>query len=143
MAGKVVIDKHEKTQTSTLNAYNALLTPHIGYKVVFGEKMALDIHIGGYASYDIAGSFETKTHDYWSTISVGSGNTKITDNSNSVKIGDIDNYTKHDFGAIGGIGFWFGHFNVDVNYQRGFVSMFEGDNTYFCNKLQVRLGYAF
>ena len=40
----------------------------------------------------------------------------------------IDSYRNYDFGVLGGIGFWFGHFNNDLNYQRGFVSIYEGDN---------------
>ena len=44
----------------------------------------------------------------------------------------------------GGVGAWFGHFNIDLNYLHGFVSVFEGENnTISCDKLQVRSGYAF
>lgn len=70
-------------------------------------------------------------------------NIKNTNTDNSVDISDLDGYRNYDFGVIGDVGFWFGHFNVELGYQRGFVSIFEGDNKFFCDKLQVRLGYAF
>ena len=137
-------DSHTKSEKTTLTAYNAQLSPiNIGYKVTFNERMALDIHVGGFASYDFAGSLKSESYDHIYLTGKYGTNDKTTENSSSTKIGDIDSYRNYDFGVIGGIGFWYGHFNVDVSYQRGFVSMFEGDNTYFCDKLQVRLGYAF
>lgn len=57
-------------------------------------------------------------------------------------LGDLDGYKNYDFGVISGVGFWFCHFNIDLGYQRGFVSIFEGDNTFLCDNLQVRLGYV-
>ena len=145
VAGSRIYDSHTKTQTTTLNAYNAQLLPIIiGYKYLLNDKMAIDVHVGGFASYDFAGEIKSETSDHIYSYSSKYG-TRDTNNedSNTVKIGDLDGYRNYDFGAVGGVGLWFGHFNVGVSYQRGFISIFEGDNTYFCDKLQVRLGYAF
>lgn len=137
-------DSHTKSQTQTLNAYNAQLSPiNIGYRYVINDNMAVDVHVGGFASYDFAGKLKNETYDHIYITSKYGNNDKTTENSNSTDIGDLDSYRNYDFGVVGGIGFWYGHFNIDLGYQRGFISMFEGDNTYFCDKLQVKLGYAF
>ena len=136
-------DSHTKSEKTTLTAYNAQLSPiNIGYKVTFNERMALDIHVGGFASYDFAGSLKSESYDHISLTGKYGTNNKTTENSNSTKIGDIDSYRRYDFGVIGGVGFWYGHFNVDFSYQRGFISIYDSDNTYFCNKFLVRIGYA-
>lgn len=44
------------TSDETLTCYNAQISPFtIGYKYSFLERMAIDIHVGAYASYDFAG----------------------------------------------------------------------------------------
>lgn len=137
-------DSHTRAQTITMNAFNAQLSPiNIGYKFLLNDKMAIDVHVGGFASYDFMGKYKSEYEDHIYSTSKYGNNIKDTNTDTSTDIGDLDGYRNYDFGAIGGIGFWLGHFNVDVSYQRGFISMFEGDNTYFCDKLQVRLGYAF
>lgn len=137
-------DSHTKSQTETLNAFNGQFSPiNIGYKYVINDNMAVDVHVGGFASYDFAGKLKTESEDHIYSTSKYGNNIKDTSTDNSVDIGDLDGYTNYDFGVIGGVGFWYGHFNIDLNYQRGFVSMFDSDNSFFCNKLQVRLGYAF
>ena len=136
-------DSHTKSETTTLTAYNAQLSPiNIGYKYVINDRMAVDIHVGGFASYDFAGSLKGESYDHIYLTGKYGTNDKTTENSNSTKIGDIDNYRNYDFGAIGGVGFWYGRFNVDVSYQRGFISIYDSDDSYFCNKFQVRIGYA-
>jgi hypothetical protein len=143
---------YSKKQNQTLNAYNVKLVPiNIGYKFILNDMMAIDIHVGGFASYDFAGTFDTEYEE--SSFSVYSGNRKLgleanstskhDSSDNSQKIGDLDNYTNYDFGAIGGLGFWFGHFNIDVCYQRGFISIFDVDDKFFNDNILLRLGYAF
>lgn len=137
-------DSHKKSQSETLNAFNVQLSPiNVGYRYIINDKMAVDVHVGGFASYDFAGKYKISSEDHvYSTSSYGN-NIKDTYTDNSVDIGDIDGYRNYDFGVIGGLGFWYGHFNIGLNYQRGFISIYEGDNTYFCNSIRVRLGYAF
>lgn len=123
-------DSHSKSQTETLNAFNAQLTPiNIGYKYVINDKMAVDVHLGGFASYDFAGKLKTKNKDYINSTSKYGNNVKNNNSHNSVDISDLDDYRNFDFGVIGGVGFWYGHFNVDLGYQRGFVSMFDNDDS--------------
>lgn len=137
-------DSHYKSEKSTLIAFSAQLTPiNIGYRYIINDKMAVDVHVGGFASYDFAGKLETETRDHIFITGKYGTNNKTTDKENSVNIGDIDSYRNFDFGVIGGIGFWFGHFNIDVSYQQGFVSMYDSDKSLTNNKLQARLGYAF
>lgn len=137
-------DSHTKAQTQTLNAFNAQLSPiNIGYKFLLNDKMAVDVHVGGFASYDFMGKLKTGNEDHVYSTSKNGNNIKDTNTDNSTDIGDLDGYRDYDFGVIGGVGFWFGHFNIDLSYQRGFVSIIEGDNSFFCDKLQLRLGYAF
>ena len=136
--------EHTKKQEQTLNAINALFSPiNIGYKYAFSNRMAVDIHVGGFASYDFIGKLKTENYDHVYINSKAGYTNKITNDDSSIDISDLDGYTNHDFGVIGGIGFWFGRFNIDFCYQRGFVSLFEGDDSFFCDKLQARLGYAF
>lgn len=136
-------DSHTKSEKTTLTAYSAQLSPiNIGYKYKINDNMAVDIHVGGFASYDFAGSLKSESYDHIYLTGKYGTNDKTTENSNSTKIGDINSYRKYDFGVIGGVGFWYGHFNVDFSYQRGFVSIYDSDNTYFCNKMMLKLGYA-
>ena len=145
VAKTTITDSHVKSQTQTLNAYNVILSPiTIGYRYIINGKMAVDAHVGGFASYDFAGSFDTDIYDFSQSRSSKYGySSKDKSSDSSVKIGDIDGYRRYDFGVIGGIGFWYGHFNIDFSYQRGFVSILDSDDGLFCNKLQVKLGYAF
>lgn len=137
-------DSHTRAQTIALNAFNAQLSPiNIGYKFLLNDKMAIDVHVGGFASYDFMGKYKSEYEDHVYITSRYGSNAKDTNTDNSVDIGDLDSYRYYDFGVIGGVGFWYGHFNVDVSYQRGFISVYDGDDKFFCDKLQVRLGYAF
>ena len=87
--------------------------------------------------------YKSEYEDHVYSTSKYGNNIKDTNTDTSTDIGDLDGYRNYDFGATGGIGFWFGHFNVDVSYQRGFISVFDGDNTFFCDRLQMKFGYAF
>ena len=64
-----------------------------------------------------------------------------------VKIGDIDDLNRYDAGLKIGVGVWFKNkFNVDLTYQRGFVPVFDVDdsdyNVYQSN-FWIRAAYAF
>ena len=132
------------TDTNELNAFNAQLSPiNIGYKYLFNDMLAVEVHVGGFASYDFAGELKTRhTYNMTSTSQHGSGS-QSKDESGSTKIGDIDGYRHHDFGVIAGAGVWVGHINLDFTWQRGFVSLNKGDNDFFNYRFQLRLGYAF
>ena len=132
------------TDEVSLNAFNAHFTPiMIGYKFVLNDNFALDIHIGGYGSYDFAGDLKSEHHSRIYTTSQHGGSNQSKDESNSAKISDIDNYNNYDFGVVAGAGIWFGHFNLDIIWQRGFISIYDNDSDMFSNNMQLRLGYAF
>lgn len=132
------------TDTGELNAFNAQFSPiNIGYKYQFNDMLAVDVHVGGFASYDFAGEFKTRhTYNMTSTSQHGSSS-QSKDDDKTTKIGDIDGYRHHDFGVIAGAGVWVGHINLDFIWQRGFVAIYKGDNEFFNNSFQLRLGYAF
>lgn len=132
------------TDSNELNAYNAQFSPiSIGYKYQFNDMLAVDIHVGGFASYDFAGKLKSEhTYNMTSSSQYG-GSTQSKDNSSSTNIGDIDGYRHHDFGVIAGAGVWVGHINLEFTWQRGFVSIYKGSNKLFNNSFQLRLGYAF
>lgn len=144
IAGQNIYDSHTKSESVTFAAYNAQFSPFtIGYKFIFNDKMALDIHVGGFGSYDFAGTIKSETTDHIISYSSYGNRNDLKKNSNSVDIGDIDSYTNYDFGVIAGVGFWYGHFNIDLSWQRGFISIYDSGDSLFSNALQVRLGYAF
>lgn len=132
------------TDTSELNAFNSFFSPiNIGYKYLFNDMLAVDVHVGGFASYDFAGKLKTRhTYNMTSTSQHGSGS-QSKDESNSTKISDIDGYRSQDFGVVAGAGVWVGHFNLDFIWQRGFVAIYKGDSEFFNNSFLLRIGYAF
>lgn len=131
---------HRIKDNRTLTAYNAYLVPlMIGYKYKFLDRMALDIHAGGFVSYDFAGEMKVYSYD-WQT---SSGKDRVKENTNTADLGDLDDYSRIDAGINIGIGYWYGHFNIDFSWQRGFINMFDVDNTIKSQSLKLRLGYSF
>lgn len=131
---------HEIKQEQTLNAYNANLTPFmIGYKYNLLSAMTLDVHLGGFISYDFAGKY--KVYDYdWQT---SSNRPRTTEKTTKTDISDLDKYSCFDAGINLGFGVWYGHFNIDFTWQRGFVDMFDTDASWQSQSLKLRVGYAF
>lgn len=150
------------TSDETLTCYNAQILPFtIGYKYSFLERMAIDIHVGAYASYDFAGKDKIYTSKESHYSGTAGNNDKFEKKKNSIKISDMDHLHKYDAGLNIGIGYWFGRFNVDLTYQRGFIPLFKGGDemvdiggkgkkgdqrekgNFFSSNFQLRLGYAF
>lgn len=131
---------HTIKQNQSLTSYNVNLTPFIiGYKYVFLNRMAVDIHVGGFVSYDFAGKL--KVYDYdWKT---SSGRPRTSEKTTSTNIGDLSNYNNFDAGLNLGIGYWYGHFNIDFSWQRGFVDLFDSNTSMQAQSLKLRLGYCF
>lgn len=131
---------HKITDEETLTAYNAQLVPFtIGYKYVFLDKMAVDVHLGGFVSYDFAGKLKKYEYD-WQT---SSGKSHSSEKTQSTDLCDIDEYQCIDAGLNVGVGYWFGHFNIDFSWQRGFINMYDMDSSMYSQSLKLRLGYAF
>lgn len=120
-------------KNTRLTAFNAQISPfNIGYIAKLSKNTALDFHVGVFFTCDFAGTFTTE-EDY-------SGNTS---KKKSIDIDDTENYNKYDTGAIGGIGLWYNHWNVSIDYQRGFSSIYNGGDDFYSNKIMLSLGYAF
>lgn len=121
------------SQETRLTAFNAQISPfNIGYIAKLTKNTALDFHVGVFFTYDFAGTFTTE-EDY-------SDNTR---KKNSIDINDTENYNKYDTGVIGGIGFWYNHWNVNIDYQRGFSSIYNGGADFYSKIILLSLGYAF
>lgn len=150
-------DSHKAYDDETLFCHTAKFSPFtIGYKYTFLKNMAADVHLGAYASYDFAGNYKTKNRDVISSTS-SYGNRysdKTTENKTSVY--DLDGMRQYDAGFNLGIGYWYGRFNLDFTWQRGFVAIYDGgdeqitigreerDKGYlYTNNFQLKVGYAF
>lgn len=150
-------DYHGKFQDVTLLCHMVKFSPFmIGYRYEFLGNMAADIHLGAYASYDYAGKNTVDYTDHIvSTSKYGNRNDKTT-TSTETKLNDLDGMRKYDAGMTLGVGYWFGRFNIDFTWQRGFISMNDdgdqkvkiGKNSrekgnLYANSFQLKLGYAF
>lgn len=139
----------------SMQSYNAQLSPFIiGYKYVFLKRMAVDAHVGVYASYDFAGNYVQSTRK---DIYYYGNYTPLHESASSeIKISDYDIMRKYDVGMNLGIGYWFGRFNLDFTWQRGFIPLFDnGDRevtidkktrewgNLFTSNFQLTLGYSF
>lgn len=106
--------------------HTVMLSPfNIGYRY---------IHFGVYASYDFAGTYKRDYTDHIvSTSKYGNRNDKTT-TTTDIKIRDYENWRKYDAGICLGVGYWFGKFNLDFTWQRGFIGVFKSGDE------QVKIG---
>ena len=139
---------------ASLNSYNVQFSPFtIGYKYAFMDRMAVDLHLGAYVSYDFAGNMKSS---YVKDVHYYAGKDTHDGQESDVKISDIETYRRHDYGMVLGLGYWYGHFTIDFSWQRGFVPFFEGADeelkigketfkrgNLFSNNFQIKLGYSF
>lgn len=131
---------HRIKQDQSLTAYLVNFTPIMfGYKYDLLSNMTLDAHIGGFVSYDFAGNLKDYNYD-WQT---SSGKDRVKESTTKTKLGDLSEYRRLDAGLNVGIGFWYGHFNLDFSWQKGFINMFNMDASIKTQSLKLRLGYAF
>jgi hypothetical protein len=105
-----------------LIAHNIQVSPSIGWKPAIGDGLKLDVHVGVYASYDYAGS--------------------LKEDDESWKLSEVDDYKRFDAGLNPGIGIWYGNYNLDISYQRGFLDMAD-DTSMKSQNILIRLGIAF
>ena len=131
---------HTVKQNITLSTYNIEYHPFIiGYKYKFLQRMAVDVHASAFVSFDFAGSQKIYNYDYQLSSNVP----REKESTNDIKIGDIDKYQRLDAGVNVGIGYWFGHFNLDFSWQRGFINIYDVNDTFSAQSLKLKLGYAF
>lgn len=108
--------------------HNIQVSPFtFGYKYNFTDNIAIDAHLGAYASFDYAGKdkYEDKND---------------SDYNEETKIGDWDDdWKRFDAGLNIGVGVWYDRFNFDITYQRGFIKTWEANTS----NVLIRLGVAF
>lgn len=111
-----------------LITHNVKFSPlTFGYKRSITDMISIDLHVGGYVSYDYAGTLKSS----W-----GSSEEKTN-------IDDLDWYPL-DSGIAAGIGAWYDRFNLELTYQRGFLNCFDEDNdSSYSSNFMIRLGVAF
>lgn len=96
-------------------AHNIKLTPLLfGYKYAFSDVLSLDVHLGAFGGFAYAG--KGKEDQKWSSTS------EEEKDSNEYGI-DHALDTRFDAGIQAGVGVWLSRFNVDLTYQRGFMSI--------------------
>lgn len=132
---------HTVKQNITFSTYNIGYHPFIiGYKYQFLKNMAIDAHASAFVSFDIAGQQKIYNYDYQLSSNVP----REKESTNKIKLSDMDGYHRFDAGLNIGIGYWFGHFNIDFSWQRGFINMVDSDDiTYNAQSFKLKLGYAF
>ena len=124
---------------ASLLAHNVKVSPFtLGYKYSFTDDLKLDLHLGAFLSYDYAGKGKIEWND---------GAEEEED-----KIYDLEDYNGFDCGLQAGIGVWFGRFNLELTYQRGFINVSEDDDlvdengdlgSIYSSNFMIRLGVAF
>ena len=114
---------------TTFTAYNIYLSPSIGYLVKVNDDVFIDAHLGAYYSNDFSHSFE------------GHGTGSFLMETNVIDAYESQ-YNKSDGGLIGGVGVWYKHFGLELNYSRGLTSLYKDFDAY-TQKFTLSLGYAF
>ncbi len=131
-----------ENSTQSISTWNVKYSPFIfGYKYNLNEDMRLDAHLGVFASFDFAGS--------------GKADWEYDDGGDEDKVSlgdeDLEGFQRFDAGMHVGIGFWWKRFNIDITYQRGFISAMDWDSHYddfndksvYSSNLMLRLGVSF
>lgn len=109
-----------------LIGHNIQFSPfNVGWRINVADNIAIDPHLGIFGSYDYV----------------------LNDDMDSI---EPDN--KWDIGMNIGVGLWYKKFNIDLNYQHGFKSMYDDievygeetiNNSCHSNVVMLRLGYEF
>ncbi len=115
-------------------AHNVQISPFtFGWKIGLAENLKLDPHLGVYGSCDFAshadgyGSWD----DY--TYALYKASNRKTDST----------YHYPDVGMNIGVGIWYGRFNLDFTYQRGFIDVFSDMDGIKTSNILLRVGVAF
>ncbi|MDD6900884.1 MAG: outer membrane beta-barrel protein [bacterium] len=131
---KASYSDEEGEEKNSLLAHNVKYQPlMLGFKYGITDDIKVDAHVGGFVSYDFAGTGKTE----WSE-----------DGSEDASISELDEdfgYQRLDAGVQAGIGVWYKRYNFDISYQKGFISVsdyIDNKNVYSSN-LMIRLGIAF
>lgn len=143
---------------NSLLAHRFKLMPVMfGYKYGITDKLKLDAHLGVWLSVDMAASYKTE-YEYTYIDTEYPQDNEYEKTKESYGIGDLKNsddegyYNRFDAGIQAGIGVWYGRWNLDVSYERGFCSFYNFDKMWgssdksyslAASNVLIRLGFAF
>ena len=121
---------------SSLMAHNVKIAPFIlGYRIGLTDMISIDPHVGCFLSYDYFGKGKMEEDG------------EEDDNMDLSEINDEYGYQSFDGGLQVGVGVWYGRLNLDLTYQRGFVSVCDCDDfnnkAVYSSNFMVRLGVSF
>lgn len=145
-------------EKESLLAHRFKLMPVMfGYKYSITDKIKLDAHLGVWLSIDMAATRKFE-NEYSFVNSYNSDYNEFGSEKESLSIGDMKNsddegyYNRFDAGIQAGIGVWYGRWNLDFSYERGFCSFYNFDKMWGNNEksyslaasnVLIRLGFAF
>lgn len=130
-----------------------------GYKYSLTDKIKLDAHLGAWLSVDMAATYKTEYERTTVSTFPYDEPYQYKSESESFGIGDLKNsddegfYNRFDAGIQVGVGVWYGRWNLDFAYERGFCSFYNYENMYgskpekslslASSNVLIRLGFAF
>lgn len=139
----------------SLIAHKFKITPVMfGYKYPVTDKIKIDAHLGAFLSIDMAGTLKSEYENSLIIPSYPSAS-DYESGKESTSIGDLKDsegdsyYNRFDAGIQAGIGVWYGRWNLDFTYERGFCSFYSyeeynGHKPSLCaSNAVIRLGFAF
>lgn len=100
----------------------------IGFKYNISGKWSVDPHLGVFVSADYTGKHKWEFDFY------------KEHKEESESMGDWEDYNRVDVGMRVGAGVWYGRFNLDLTWQRGFLDSFDDVQS---SNLMLRFGLAF
>ena len=115
-----------------LIAHNVQVSPFtFGWKYGVIGDLKVDVHFGAYASFDYTGKCKIAYDGDEESINMGDWEDDL----------EID-WNRYDAGLNIGFGIWYSYFNLDFNFQRGFIETAKESEAY-TNNFMIRLGFAF
>lgn len=118
-------------------AHNVQYSPfNLGYRYGISNALKIDVHVGAYASFDYAGKIKIDNAGDEDKFNIGEWNDDWDDGGLGM------DWRRYDVGLNAGFGIWYNNFNLDFNFQRGFIEA-EKDGEYYTSNFMIRLGMAF
>lgn len=131
-------------QDEKLVAHNVRVSPFIiGYKYQLSDNVALDAHLGAFASFDYVGKYRIEGSDEEESWDEDFGMGDWEEDLNY-------DWNRFDAGIRLGGGIWYKNFNLDVTWHKGFIKPLTIIDDYedvemkaTASNVLVRLGIAF
>jgi hypothetical protein len=142
-------------EKESLLAHTFKITPVMfGYKYGITDKIKIDAHLGAFISIDMAGKLKEES-EYSLVNNWDSDYNRFESSKEDYSIGDLKDsdgdsyYNRFDAGIQAGIGVWYGRWNLDFTYERGFCSFYKYEEydghkaSLASSNAVIRLGFAF